>query len=121
MVNANCNIESNHSCDHLQNSNSSHINSHVLSWEALLNLVEACVSPRIIEGDQPDIFETEWFETSLDAIEKVGNEVLSLEQVAQLSIWDPGLRECMCIYIYSSTYNGSIYTYAYCTTHLYDI
>lgn len=83
MVNANCNIESNHSCDHLENSNSSHINSHVLSLEALVNFAEACVSPRIIEGDQPDIFEPEWFETALDAIEKAGNEGLSLEQVAQ--------------------------------------
>lgn len=83
MVNANCDIDSNHFCDHLENPNSSHIKSQELSLEALVNFAEACVSSRTIAGDQPDIFEAKWFEKALDAIEKAGDEGLSLVQVAQ--------------------------------------
>lgn len=83
LANANCDIDSNHSCDHLENPNSSHIKSHKLSLEALVNFAEVCFSSRVIEGDQSVIFEPKWFETALDAIEKAGEEGLSLEQVAQ--------------------------------------
>eukprot|EP01018_Ginkgo_biloba_P011372 Gb_30476 [translate_table: standard] len=83
MENVNCDVDSNYSSDHLEVSNSSTMESRELSLEDLVSFAREFFSSRCVKPVEPAFFEPKWFQTSFDAIEKAGEEGLSLEQVAQ--------------------------------------
>ncbi|XP_057830258.2 uncharacterized protein LOC131041249 isoform X1 [Cryptomeria japonica] len=80
-VTVNRDLFPNYNCDHLEGPNTQSIESHKHLLEALVSFAEEIFSLRTMQ-EEPSFFQPQWFESALDAIEKAGDEGLSLEQVA---------------------------------------
>ncbi|KAH9323304.1 hypothetical protein KI387_017943, partial [Taxus chinensis] len=81
MINVNQDLISNYNCDQMEGLKARSIESREHLLEALVTFAEEFVSTRMMQ-EEPSYFQPQWFDLALDAIEKAGDEGLSLEQVA---------------------------------------